>query len=316
MSSKVNPLFFSLLMTLTLAVSAAAQTTRAYVAANSGSDANLCTSVSPCKTVTKALTVVDAGGEVILAESGDYNYFVVTKSVTVAAADGVNAGVVSSGGGSAIFVSNFLQTTDTISFRNLHIIGAGTPQSSSGIINSFAGTMIVDNCVFTGLDNALTMSNVAGQLFVHNTTIRSSLFGIGLLGPQGEGILRATIDNCNLESDDTGIFVNGKVTANIRNSVMANNTSRGLQIRSTVSGQRAQATVENCQFNHNTAGILVGATNGGFAILRLSRSIVTDNMLSGISIGTNGTAYTLGNNVIAGNFPDVNGGSLTTLQAK
>src|SRR5262249_26556649 len=150
---------------------------------------------------------------------------------------------------------NTLQPTDAISLRNLHIVGAGTVQSSDGIINSFAGTLNVDNCIFTGLNSALTMSNVAGQLFVHHTVVRNSLFGIGLIGPQGEGLLKATIDSCNLEADDTGISLTGKVLANIRNSIFANNTSRGIHIRSTVVNQRAEALVDNCQINYNTAGI-------------------------------------------------------------
>lgn len=316
MSKNNTKLFFFILTLLALADAARAQATRVYVAANSGSDANQCVSAAPCKTVAKALTIVDAGGEIILAETGDYDSFFVAKPVTVAAADGVNASIVSSSGGAAIYVGSALQPTDTVSIRRLHIVGAGTPQSSDGIYNSRAGTLNIDDCVFTGLNNALTMSNVAGQLFVHDTTIRGSLFGIGVIGPQGEGVLKATIDNCNLESDDTGVFLTGKVSANVRNSIMANNASRGLQIRSNALRVLTEATVENCQFNHNTAGILVGATNNGVAVLRLSRSVVTDNLLSGVSIGAGGTAYSLGNNLFAGNAPDVNGGALTPLQAK
>jgi hypothetical protein len=250
--------------------------------------------------------VIDAGG--------DYDKFAVNKSVTISAETGVNAAIVSTAG-SAIYLVG-LQPTDTVSFRNLRLIGVGNQPNLDGIINSFAGTMYVDDCFFSGFSNALTMSNVSGQLYVHNTTIRNCLFGIGILGSQSEGVIKVTVDNCNLELNDTGIILLGKVSAEIRNSILAGNTSRGLQIRSTTANWRAEALVENCQFNHNTVGILVGATNGGFAIVRLSRSAVINNTLSGVSIGTNGIAYSLGNNVFASNFPDVSGGALTSLAAK
>src|SRR5471032_2091109 len=103
--------------------------------------------------------------------------------------------------------------------------------------------MTVDNCVFTGFNDAVTMSVVAGTLYVHNSVFRNNLFGIGLLGPTGEGRSNATIDNCDFEQDDTGIVVSGKASANIRNSIFANNTSRGIQIRSTVIRQQAEALV-------------------------------------------------------------------------
>ncbi|HEY0461390.1 MAG TPA: right-handed parallel beta-helix repeat-containing protein [Pyrinomonadaceae bacterium] len=312
MLNKSKITIFGGLILLASAAAAFAQTMRVYVSA-SGDDANSCTMTAQCRTVTKALSIVDAGGEVVITASGDYDKFVVNKSVTVAAETGVNAAIVSSVGSAISIVG--VQPGDAISFRNLHLVGIGG-QTSDGIINSFAGTLTVDGCVFTGFNNALTMSNVGGQLYVHDTTIRGSLFGIGILAQQSEGVLKATIDNCELEMNDTGIMISGKVSAEIRNSIFAGNTSRGLQVRSTAANWRAEALVDNCQFNHNTAGILAGATSGGFAVVRLSRSSIVNNALSGVSIGAGGTVFTLGNNVIAANFPDVNGGSLTPLAAK
>src|SRR5260221_11752074 len=163
MSQTIKQVFFSILMSSIFSLVAAAQVTRVYVAANTGDDSNLCTQISQCKTITHALTVADAGGQVILTENGDYDKFFIAKSITVAAAAGVNAGIVS-GGGSAISIAG-VQVTDSITLRNLHLIGIGG-QVSDGIINSFAGTMIVDDCTFTNFNNALTMSNVLWTLIV------------------------------------------------------------------------------------------------------------------------------------------------------
>lgn len=41
---------------------------------------------------------MDTGGEVIISENGDYDKLVITKSVIISAAPGVNAGIVSNGG--------------------------------------------------------------------------------------------------------------------------------------------------------------------------------------------------------------------------
>lgn len=310
-----NPLvlIFSALVVFTLFISAQGQTSRAYVA-KSGADTNPCSDASPCKTVTKALTVVDAGGEVVIIESGDYDKFTISKSVVVAAAPGVNAAIVASGQTyTVLFVG--LTSSDFVTFRNLEFRGVGDPTNLIGILNSTAGKLTIDECTFSGYDNALTMEQVAGQLLVHDSVFRNNLFGISLFGPTGEGLMRATIDHCKLEQNDTGVSVGSKVLAVIRDTVAVQNTSRGIQVRSTAANQRAEALVINCQLSHNTVGLNASGTNGT-ALVRLAHSAITNNALTGVNIGTNGTVYSIGDNVIAGNFPDVNGGQLTPLQTK
>src|SRR5215212_10104834 len=97
MINKLKLLIVSLTILIFTALSAFASP-RAYVAA-SGSDANFICALPtlPCRTIAKALLFVDDGGEVIITESGDYESFTISKSVTVAAAPGVNAGIIASG---------------------------------------------------------------------------------------------------------------------------------------------------------------------------------------------------------------------------
>jgi hypothetical protein len=192
------------------------------------------------------------------------------------------------------------------------VLRAGAQVISLGIYNSSAGTMFIDNCILTDFSNAIT-SGAAGQIFVHGTTIRHSLFGIGVSAP-AEGVVRATIDDCLIEMNDTGISITSKVTATISNTIAANNTSRAVSIRSTVAKLRTEATIDNCQFNNNTVGLLVTGTLG-VSVARLSRTTITNNSLSGISVGGNNIVYSLQNNTITGNFPDVSG-NLTPLALK
>ncbi|HJZ79493.1 MAG TPA: right-handed parallel beta-helix repeat-containing protein [Pyrinomonadaceae bacterium] len=233
--------------------------------------------------------------------------------MTVAAAPGVNAAIVASGQTYAVFFVG-TTSTDAVTLRNLEFKGVGDPINLIGILNSSAGTLTVEGCTFSGLDNALTMEQVAGNLFVHDSVFRNNLFGIGLFGPTGEGVLTATIDHCKLEQNDTGVSVSSKVVAVIRDTIAANNTSRGIQVRSTGTNQRAEALVVNCQLSHNSVGLNASGTNG-FAVVRLSRSAITNNALTGVNVGPNGTVYSFKDNVIAGNTTDVNG-TLSPLQAK
>lgn len=312
MSRQSKLIFLSLLLlVLSFAASASAQTTRVYVA-SSGNDINQCTAAAPCRTVTKAISVVDAGGEVIITESGDYDQFAVQKSLTVTGAPGINAAI-DCGFGNGIFV--VLTAADTVTFRNLNIKGVGDPNNLIGIQNSHAGTIYVDGCTLTGFQNGILTSNAAGQVFIHDTVLRNNIFGIGLIGPQTEGLLRATIDHCTFEANDTGISVGSRVVATIRNSVIANSTSRGIQVRPVIANQRAEALVDDCLITGNTIGV-AATGNNGTALIRLTRATITGNVLNGVQISAGGTVYSLQNNTIAGNLVDVNGGQLTPLQLK
>jgi hypothetical protein len=301
-----------LLLVFPFALTANAQTTRTYVA-NSGNDGNQCTASAPCQTITKALSVVDAGGEVIITENGDYDKFFTNKSVTVTAAPGVNAGIVSNAN-NAIFA--VLTSTDSLTLRNLNLKAVGDLTNSIGIYNSHAGTLNIDGCSITGFETGVLTTNGPGQVFIHDTVVRNNVFGISLIGPQTEGLLRVVIDHCRLEANDTGVAVGAKVIATIENSVIANHTSRGIHVRSTFANLRAEALVDNCQISNNTLGLVASTTNGGFSVVRLTRSTINSNVLNGVQIGANSTVYSLQNNTIAGNLVDVNGGQLTPLQVK
>jgi hypothetical protein len=97
---------------------------------------------------------------------------------------------------------------------------------------------------------------------------------------------------------------------------VANHTSRGIYVRSIFANQRAEALVDNCLLSNNTNGLTASSTNGGFSVVRLTRSTINNNVLNGVQIGAGGTVYSLQNNTIAGNLVDVNGGQLTPLQVK
>lgn len=292
---------------IAFAIAGNAQVTHVYVA-YTGDDANPCTVALPCATIFKGVTEVDPGGEVVIIGNGNYDRFAVTKPVTIAAAEGIKASVIAEISYAAFMIG--IPAGSTVNFRNLNFVGINN-LAANGLNNSFGATVNIDNCTFTGFSSAVTASTNAGRIHIHDSTFRNNLFGVGAIGPVGEGITRVTIDNCIFESNEVGASFSGKVLANVRDSRFTSNNSRGIGISSSVAGQLTEVVVDNCQINHNTAGVLVGATNGGIASLWLARSTITRNKLSGVSMGQMATVFTLGNNTFFGNNPDVSGGSLT-----
>src|SRR5260370_29093373 len=87
-------LLASVIAGLALAGVSQATVPRAFVSIN-GSDNNPCSAVQPCRSFNQALTVVQAGGEIVVQNSGGYSTgFTITHSVTIDAA-GFNASVIS-----------------------------------------------------------------------------------------------------------------------------------------------------------------------------------------------------------------------------
>src|SRR5215469_12694699 len=93
-ASVLSSLAGSLLVCLMLAGVSKAEAPQAFVSSH-GDDMNPCTADKPCQTFNQALTAVQAGGAIIVQDSGVYsNGFTISKSVTIDAA-GFNASVVS-----------------------------------------------------------------------------------------------------------------------------------------------------------------------------------------------------------------------------
>lgn len=300
---KIVPL---ILLTLAFGVSAKADP-RVYVTME-GNDQNPCTQSAPCRTITHALNAVDAGGEVVVAESGDYDQILIGRSVTIAAAPGVNAGIVMNTAAASVIANSL--PTDSVTFRNLNFKSTAPNFPADGIINVSAGTLVVEGCTFSGFGRAVSMS-VPGQLYVHDTRILACDTGISLGMPLTvtEGLLNAVIDHCRIEQSNTmGLFISSRVLAHVRDSVIAGSVGGwGVRVLSNRANNLAEAELDNCEISGNSTGIFANTTNGGFASARLSRSVITRNT-TGVAVGQpNTTVFTMQNNVIEANVTNVSG---------
>jgi hypothetical protein len=134
-----------------------------------------------------------------------------------------------------------------------------------------------------------------------------------------------TVTDCVVRNfQSAGIVVHGLRNL-VVNSVISNNGGLNCQpnppssycaglVVVGVQQEPGFATVRNSVVNDNTIGLAVeGAAtveNGG-SNLTIANTLVTDNSLYGVFIGTTGVVYSFGDNEINGNGTNISGGTLT-----
>jgi hypothetical protein len=301
---KLSVLLTTLTLCFCFAVSANAAP-RAFVAV-SGNDGNNCSSLSPCKTIMHALSVVDSKGEVVISESGEYDNFVIAQSVTVAAAPGIYAGITANTQDGVRIIR--LSIDDIVVLRNLTIKGTAAIPEISGINNSTVGNLFIDGCNISGVTYGI-WNTAPGKTTVHDTTVRNCQIGININSPVGF-INWAVVDNSRAERNNTGITIGSNARVTVHNSILFAN-STGVRVSSILQGIQAEATIESSVFHVNGIAITVVGGSGGTGLARLSKNTISKN-LTGVNVTASGTAYSLQDNLIAGNDVDI-AGALTPL---
>jgi parallel beta helix pectate lyase-like protein len=245
-----------------------------------GNDANPGSITSPKRSFASALTVTDAGGEIIVLDSAGYGPVTINKSVSIISPTGVYAGVTATSGDGITVNAG---TGDVVTLRGLTLNGVG---GGSGI-NFIAGDRLhVENCVVNGFSFGIIVDGggvASAQLFVKDTTCRENAQGINIFAGNG------TLDHVRLEGNtNVGLIVsNSGVSASIANSVVSGNNT-GIDVVSA-----AQVNVESCVVaNNRSYGVFVGA------VCRISNLTVTDN---GTGISNSGTVETRQNSTVRGN---------------
>jgi hypothetical protein len=208
-----------------LAALAAAQ--RTFVSVE-GSDVAPCSISAPCRSFTQALAQTNAGGEVIVLDSGGYDAFTVDKAVSIVAPSGIYAGItVTSGNGVTIAAGS----SDSVTLRGLVLNSLG---GASGVQFASGSILVVDGCTISG-DFAKGVG-VDGPLdtrvIVKDTQISNAAIGIDVAGPGGELVRLSVIDSALLHVG-TGVRVAAKAEATIENSRLvglASNAGTGVDL--------------------------------------------------------------------------------------
>ena len=272
-----------------------------------GKDTNTCdTHDKPCRNISSAITKVQAGGDVVVLDSGGYLPFSVSKAVTVVAAPGVYAGIIVSSG---LGVQVTAGLTDVVVLRGLTL--SGSSGALNGIQYSTGASLHVESCIIQGFSgNGIRFDNADNgqQLFVKDTTVRnigiSAIFvGLGLEG-LGSGPLKATIDRCLLENNNEGIFATDNARVTVRNTVASRSRFTAFLAFTFNASRTSELNIENCLATSNDGVGISASGQAGTSLIRVSNTTVTNNAGGVAATPGIGTILSRGNNSVEGNSSD------------
>jgi len=294
---------FATTVAAALAATGAAALPQTYVS-TSGRDAFPCHRDRPCRTVTRALAATDAGGSLVILDSGRFAEapVTVTRSVTIVAAPGALAELTAPGGSTGVLFVN-AGVDDVVVLRNLVFTGQpGAPLN--GIVYNQAHALHVEDCVVSGFPTKGILALFADQLFVKDSVFRGNFIGVSVEG------VTASLDGVRLEDNEFGLFSTLGAEVTVRDSVAAGNTAVGFLASVLGSADpdlaRAALNLEDCMAANNGTGVKGEGFDNAVAWVRLSRCVVTGNGV-GVHQGSGGVVETRQNSTVRGNGSDVVG---------
>ena len=307
-------------VTAIFSAGAPSPSSRTWVSAALGSDANPCTRMSPCLTFAAALVQTTAGGEINVLDPGDFGAVTINKSVSIYGDAAGVAGALPSPGTSSIVVS--AGSSDVINLHGLVFDGANA-SGTSGVVFLSGARLNINQCVFQGFTTSgMTLSPGVGGanttlMAVQNTTILNNATGI-LIRPTG-GIAanvrlrRLHIDHNSgdgLRVDGTG--GSGAINVAIADSSANFNAGNGIDA---VSGP-GTATVDIMRVvaaGNGSAGIQSNQASGGTASVTVGSSMLRKNAI-GIQATGGASLLSYGNNHVTGNASNGSFTGRATLQ--
>ena len=290
---------------------------RSFVSATpAANDANACTLAAPCRTLARALQVTTPGGEIQILDSGGYGGLTIDRPVTIAAADGVYAGV-SVGSGDGIIANP--GGTGSVTLRGLTINSTGA--GVRGVVLQSGTALYIENCAISNFTEGIeALPASTSSLYVRDSRLLANLTGINA-GPTASGTILLEVNNSAFDRNSTAINVTQHgATGAIRNSTFTSNAS-GLVVaplsgavgtidvrRSTFdsnggqgvvagnTGATVQVSIADSNLTNNGVGIT--AQNGG--VVHVGASTIVRNS-TGISFGGGGQIVSFGNNRLLDN---------------
>lgn len=279
-----------------LGAPAEAQISRVFAGIN-GNDANDCLQpATACRTLNGAITKVDAGGEVIVTETGSYAGATITKSVKL----NVPAGLVAF---SALPITVNAGATDVVVIRGLTlkalIVGSGT-----GLNVVSAGAVFIENSVIDGWSTGVSVTSANTQLFVKDSTIRNNTtHGIDLNSSSAVAAIDGTRFEKQSGGSAAGLTVRNGAKAGVTRSFAAQNA-----LGFVVTGGASELVVDQTESSNNTTA---GYQAAAGATLRLLDSIAASNDKGVVNAANAATVETFGNNVFEGNANGNTDGTIT-----
>jgi parallel beta helix pectate lyase-like protein len=300
------------LLVAILPVCASAQSQRTFVSAGSGIDANPCDRALPCRNFAAAAAVTQAGGEVVVLDSGGYGSFAINQAISIEAPSGVLAGI-SVPGGTTNGIDVNAGSGEVVILRGLTINGVG---GNTGIRIGSGKVILIERCSINRMISSGIAAIGVATVMVKDTTVIGSFIGI----QTGSGLdpVRGLIEHCriqqngNREGNGLAVVAYDPSSTTIRDSVL---TGAGSDLGASVEGAdgHSELNVENCSVSGFGIALYAAAvvSRGGSAVMRVSNSMITFNG-TGVSTtdSVNAPILTRGTNTLEGNT--VNGAFTAT----
>jgi hypothetical protein len=148
------------------AVAAQAQNNRSFVS-TVGNDSNACTASAFCRTFGRALSVTNAGGEIVVEDSGGYGAATISQPVTITAI-GIDASITQTVAGDYAL---YINTSGNVTLNGLNLYGGGSGQA--GIYVNQVGFLRIYNMDIQGFTaNGIHFVAPGGNLALYNSTVK------------------------------------------------------------------------------------------------------------------------------------------------
>jgi hypothetical protein len=249
--------------------------------------------------------VVQAGGEIVVQNSGGYSAgFTITQSVTIDAA-GYNASVINLAGGDLCTIN--AGPNDRVVLRNISFHGAGLGLSAINV--GRVGSLYVEHCSiaeFTG--NGVNMLH-GGKLFVTGTDMRAcSNVGIDI---ECDGAIPTslTVHDSRFTESGTGVFFGLSASATIPCAGLLSNCTAsecGTGFAAASASNFVKLTLVNCRAFNDSTVLETNGNSGGLVVIQLVYSVVDgETNIAGLQdkiLGTNPATNFTGNFTPSGAF--------------
>jgi hypothetical protein len=217
--------FLLTLVVAALASMPAAHTQERLFVASFGSDTNSCIVSAPCRSFQHVHDTAPANSEIEVVDPAGYGPLTITHGISIQG-HGFAGITQTSSTGAAITVS--VTTSDPVNLNGLLIDGGGTGQYGI-VIDSGPSVQILNSVVRHFLFGIIDFSSTSGSNLLIEDTIASDNRVTGfVVNPQGSGTAKATLNRITANNNQDGVATAGNNDTMIANSVISNNSSRGV----------------------------------------------------------------------------------------
>jgi hypothetical protein len=218
---------------------------RVFVA-SFGLDTNPCNVTSPCRTFQHAHDIAPANSEIEVVDPAGYGPLTITHGTSIQG-HGFAGITQTCNTCSAITIS--ITTSDPVSLNGLLIDGGGTGNFGINIMSG-PSVQILNSVIRHFQFGILDFTTTSGANLLVEDTVTSDnrLTGI-VANPQGSGTVKATLNRITTNNNQFGVALTSSHDTMIANSVISNNSSRGVDC------QAGTASLAKTVISGNTTGV-------------------------------------------------------------